>query len=97
VLIKWATEKDLPAWYVLATEVSDIFQHPSDMGAEFAAAGRGVGTVSRYEILTAVDYMSGDNMGFICFSRMENSLTWFAVSEKYRGKGAGGRLLKTAL
>ena len=31
MLIRWATEKDLPAWYALATEVSEIFQHPADM------------------------------------------------------------------
>jgi diadenosine tetraphosphate (Ap4A) HIT family hydrolase/predicted GNAT family acetyltransferase len=48
-------------------------------------------------MLTAVDYMSGNNMGFICFSRTENKTSWFAVSEKYRGKGVGSRLLKTAL
>jgi hypothetical protein len=27
MLIRWATENDLPAWYALITEVSDIFQH----------------------------------------------------------------------
>ena len=48
-------------------------------------------------MLTSVDYMSGNNMGFICFSRKENTITWFAVSERYRNKGVGGRLLKTAL
>ena len=97
MLIRWTTESDLPAWYTLATEVSEIFQHPADMGAELAAKSSGKGAVSRYEMLTAVDYMSGNNMGFICFSRTENSITWFAVSEEYRGKGAGDRLLKTAL
>jgi len=97
MLIRWATENDLPAWYTLATEVSEIFQHPADMGAELAAKSSGKGAVGRYEMLTAVDYMSGNNMGFICFSRTENSVTWFAVSEKYRGRGAGDRLLKTAL
>ena len=97
MLIRWATENDLPAWYALATEVSPIFQHPADMGAELKSRSSGLGTVSRYEILTAVDYMSGNNMGFICFSRTENCISWFAVSERYRGKGAGGRLLKTAL
>jgi ribosomal protein S18 acetylase RimI-like enzyme len=47
-------------------------------------------------MLTAVDYVSGKNMGFILFSRTDNCITWFAVSEQYRGKGAGERLLKTA-
>ena len=97
MLIRWATENDLPAWYTLATEVSDIFQHPADIGAELRNNNRGIGSISRYEMLTAVDYMSSDNIGFICFSRTENAVTWFAVSEKHRGKGAGVRLLKTAL
>jgi len=97
MLIRWATEDDLPAWYELATEVSEIFQHPADMGEELRSGKRGFGSAGRYEMLTAVDYMSAVNMGFICFSRKDNSITWFAVSEKYRGKRAGDRLLKTAL
>lgn len=97
MLIRWATENDLPAWYTLATEVSGIFQHPNDMGAELASKSSGVGTVGRNEMLTAVDYMSGINMGFICFSRIENCISWFTVAEHYRGKGVGERLLKTAL
>ena len=97
MLIRWATENDLSAWYALATEVSVIFQHPADMGAELKSRQSGAGAVNRYEMLTAVDYMSGNNMGFICFSRLNNSVDWFAVSEKYRCKGVGDRLLKTAL
>ena len=97
MLIRWATESDLSVWYALATEVSDVFQHPADMGEELKNKASGKGSVSRYEMLTAVDYMSGNNMGFICFSRSKNCITWFAVSERYRGKGAGERLLKTAL
>ena len=97
MLIRWANESDLPAWYTLATEVSAIFQHPVDMGAELKSKNSGKGAVGRYEMLTAADYMSGNNMGFICFSRENNCITWFAVSEKYRGRGAGNRLLKTAL
>ena len=97
MLIRWATENDLPAWYTLATEVSSIFQHPADMGAELESRSSGKGAVSRYEMLTAVDYISDDNMGFICFSRAENCVSWLAVSERYRSRGAGCRLLKTAL
>ena len=97
MLIRWADNDDLPAWYALASEVSELFHHPADMGAELCKKGSGLGTVSRNEMLTAVDYMSGKNMGFICFSREKNCITWFAVSEIYRGKGAGSRLLKTAL
>jgi hypothetical protein len=85
MLIRWATDKDLPVWYELATEVSVIFQHPADMGAELRNKTSGKDSVSRFEMLTAVDYMSGENMGFICFSRADNYITWFAVSERNRG------------
>ena len=97
MLIRWASEKDLPAWYALATEVSQIFQHPDDMGTDSEFATYIQSKVSKYEALTAVDYMSGKNMGFIGFSRTNNRISWFAVSERYRNKGVGGRLLKTAL
>lgn len=97
MLIRWATENDFPAWYALATEVSEIFQHPADMGKAPEFVSYAQSKASKYEVLTAVDYMSGDNMGFIGFSRTYNRISWFAVFKKYRGKGAGGRLLKTAL
>ena len=97
MLIRWATEADLPAWLALASEVSPIFRHPADMGAdpEFIAGAKRA--VSEYKVLTAVDYMSGADMGFISISRRRNAIAWFAVSEKYRRKGVGSRLLKTAL
>ena len=97
MLIRFATETDLPAWQTLATGVSQIFQHPADMGADAEFIAYAKNKTVKYEALTAVDYMSGDCMGFIGFSRTNNRISWFAVSEKYRGKGAGERLLKTAL
>ena len=97
MLIRWATKKDLLAWYALATEVSPIFRHPADMGADPEFIAYAQSKSSKYEALTAVDYMSGNNMGFIGFSRTYNRITWFGVSSKYRGKGVGSRLLKTAL
>ena len=97
MLIRWATEKDLPAWYALATDISNIFQYPGDMGTDPEFIEYAQRKVGKYEALTAVDYMSGKNMGFIGFSRTNNRIGWFAVSEKYRKKGMGRRLLKTAL
>jgi len=81
----------------LAAEVSPIFQHPADMGTDPDFIAYAKSKINKYEALTAVDYRSGKNMGFISFSRTNNRITWFAVSEQYRGKGAGSRLLKTAL
>jgi len=97
MLIRFATDHDLPAWYALAAEVSPIFEHPSDLGTDPEFMSYAQSKVSKYEALTAVDYRSGANMGFIGFSRTNNRISWFAVFEKYRGKGAGSRLLKTAL
>lgn len=97
MLIRWVNEKDLPSWYALASEVSMLFQHPGDMGtaADFKAYAQS--KTGKFEALTAVDYRSGRCMGFIGFSRTNNRISWFAVSEQYRGRGAGSRLLKTAL
>ena len=67
------------------------------MGADPEFISYAQKAVSEYKALTAVDYMSGNNMGFISISRNRNSIAWFAVWEQYRGKGAGSRLLKTAL
>lgn len=97
MLIRFANENDLPSWYALATEVSLIFRHPADMGKDTEFISYAKSKVSKYEALTAVDYMSGNNMGFIGFSRTHNRITWFGVSAKYRGKSVGSRLLKTAL
>lgn len=97
MLIRFATENDLPAWCTLATEVSPIFQHPADMGKDPEFISYAQSKVSKYEALTAVDYMSGSNMGFIGFSRTNNRISWFAVIERYRNKGVGTRLLETAL
>ncbi len=97
MLIRWVNKSDIPAWCETATEVSGIFQHPGDMGKDPEFIEYAKSKISKYEALTAVDYMSGENMGFIGFSRENNRISWFAVSERYRRKGAGGRLLKTAL
>jgi diadenosine tetraphosphate (Ap4A) HIT family hydrolase/GNAT superfamily N-acetyltransferase len=97
MLIRFATEDDLPAWQSLASEVSQLFGHPGDMGADPEFITYAKRKISALEALTAVDYMSGKNLGFIGFSRANNRISWFAVSEQYRGRGAGSRLLKTAL
>ena len=97
MLIRWADENDLSSWQAVATEVSQIFEHPADMGQDPEFISYAKSSILNYEVLTAVDYMSGLNMGFISFSRTKNAITWFAVSEQFRGKGAGEQLLKTAL
>ncbi|MHB1483087.1 MAG: GNAT family N-acetyltransferase [Saccharofermentanales bacterium] len=97
MLIRWATDNDLGKWFILATEMSPIFRHPSDMAKdpEFITYARS--KVGKFEAVIAVDYMSGDCLGVIGFSRNNNRISWFGVTEKYRNKGAGSKLLRTAL
>ena len=97
MLIRWATESDLPTWYELASELSTVMRHPANMGADSEFIAYTKSKSSKYEALTAIDYISGSNMGFIGFSRTHNRITWIGVMEKYRKNGVGGRLLKTAL
>lgn len=97
MLIRWAAEPDFYSWCQLATEVSQIFRHPDDMGQDPEFCSYVQSKSGKFEVLTAVDYISGKNMGFIGLSRTHNRITWFGVFEKYRGKGVGSRLLKTAL
>ena len=97
MLIRWVTETDFPTWIELATEVSPIFQHPADMGVDPEFVAYIKSKTGKNEAFTAVDDISGDNMGFIGFSRTNNRISWFAVFEKYRGKGAGIQLLKAAV
>ena len=97
MMIRYANENDLLAWCTLATEVSPIFRHPGDMGADMEFISYAKSKVNKHETLTAVDPVSGVNMGFIGFSKTHNRISWFGVFEAYRGKGVGGGLLKAAL
>lgn len=97
VLIRWAKEKDFDSWCDLANEVSQIFRHPNDMGQGPEFRSYAQSKLIKYEAITAVDYISGKNMGFIGFSRTYNRISWFGIFENHRNKGVGSRLLKTAL
>ena len=67
MLIRWANENDLPAWRALASEVSPIFQHPGDMGADAEFIAYAKNKAGKFEALAAVDYMSGKSMGLSAF------------------------------
>ena len=55
MLIRWVAESNLPVWYGLATEVSQIFRHPADMGVDPYFIYYVQSKVNKYEALTAVD------------------------------------------
>lgn len=96
MLIRWATAEDKPAWIELAKDVSDIFGH-TNMSTDSDFLEYVDNKLSKNEALIAVDRMSNNCLGIIGFSRRNNRITWFGVFEKYRNRGAGMRLLTTAL
>lgn len=96
MLIRWATEKDKPAWIELADNVANIFGSAS-MATDKDFLEYVDAKLSKFEALIAIDRMSNRCLGIIGFSRTNNRITWFGVFEQYRNKGIGTRLLKTAL
>ncbi len=97
MLIRWAVMTDLNTWSVLADAVSKQFDHSSQKGQDPDFLAFAKQKIDQHEALTAVDYRSGQCMGFLAFSRQNNRISWFAVSEEYRQRGVGTKLLKTAL
>lgn len=96
MLIRWAVPEDKPAWQQFAAEVAFLFDHPT-MATDPAFITYMDGKIARFEALVAIDRMTERCLGVIGFSRTKNHITWFAVSEAYRGNGIGTRLLKAAL
>ena len=61
MLIRWATHDDLPAWQTIEREVAPLFIIPC-----ITTEDEKVKMIKKHEFLTAVDYMSGENMGLYC-------------------------------
>jgi GNAT superfamily N-acetyltransferase len=96
MLIRWATERDLPDWRGVAADVAQIFGAP-DMPERASFSEYTANKIGKYEALTAADRRSEKCVGFIGFSRANNRVSWLGVLEKVRGAGVGSRLLSTAL
>lgn len=96
MLIRWAVNDDKSSWIDLANNVADIFGNPT-MSTDEDFIEYMNSKLSKFEALIAIDRISGNCLGIIGFSRTYNRITWLGVFEKYRGKGIGTELLKTAL
>lgn len=96
MLIRWAIPEDKPAWQQFAAEVATLFNHPTmAVDPDFLAFMDA--KIVKHEALMAVDRMTEQRLGVVAFSRGNQHISWFAVSEAKRGMGIGTRLLKTAL
>lgn len=96
MLIRWMEAGDIPAWLELAGEVAELFGAP-DMARDPAFRTFVEKRIRAREALGAFDRRTGGCMGAIGFSRPANQIAWLAVSSRYRGRGAGTRLLRCAI
>lgn len=96
MLLRCVTTNDISSWQQLAGTVAELFGSPN-MPFEQSFLSYMNSKIAKLEALIAVDRMSNECLGIIGFSRTNNRISWFAVSEKYRNKGIGARLLNTAL
>ena len=96
MLIREVTREDIPGWRVLAAEAEPVFQAPMAESGEFSSFMKT--KIEKREALAAVDRDRGNQLiGIITFSRKNNRISWLAVFERYRGRGAGSKLLECAL
>lgn len=96
MLIRHVTFEDVSKWLELAEDVALVFRAPN-MASDPEFHDYMQAKISKFEALMALDYISGQCMGIIGFSKNYNRITWFGVFEKYRNKGVGTKLLECAL
>ena len=96
MLIRFAQKEDADSWLSLAKKISPVFG-VEDMTRDGKFAVYIESKILKYEAIAAVDRMSGDPFGFIGFSKKHNRISWFAVDEAWRKKGAGEKLLRCAI
>ena len=95
-IIRWVEPSDVESWTDLAREVAILFGFPGMPGdPDFLQYM--TKKISQHEALIAIDPVSNQVYGVLGFSRRNNRISWFAVSEKYRRQGVGSRLLHRAL
>lgn len=94
--VELATSKIIPAWIGLAREVEPLFEGSM-------AEDEGFHEFMKRKIKRAEAFMiregrhSNELMGIMAISHNNNAISWFAVHEKYRGRGIGSRILERAL
>lgn len=102
MLIRWATMTDKAAWLELSQEYD---KYISEMTSDMALWYDGYdgfdkymqGKIKKNNAVMAVDRMTGRCNGMIAFSKTNNRITFFAVSEKADFNETAEKLLLVAL
>lgn len=96
MLIRSGVIEDKAEWIKLAKEVAPVFRVP-DMADNEEFQAYVIRALKGNKAIVAMDRMTDACLGIISFSRKHNSIAWFGVFEKHRGKGVGGKLLNCAI
>ncbi len=91
-----ATSDIIPSWIELAREVEPLFERAMAEDKDFHEFMKR--KIAQDEAFMVRDeYHANDLMGLIAISHTNNAISWLAVFEKHRGKGAGNKLLERAI
>lgn len=86
---------DYEPWRELAREMEELFQGEMAENPDFFCFMKR--KIDAGEALVFDERESGEFAGVLAYSVKKNEISWFAVPEKYRGKGAGSALLQAAV
>jgi ribosomal protein S18 acetylase RimI-like enzyme len=95
-LIEIAGKEIMPAWEDLAREVESLFEGRMAGQKDFRNfMARKI--AQREAFIVRDNEKTGKLLGLIAISHKNNTISWFAVSEKHRNKGIGEMLLAYAV
>ncbi|MDR2514552.1 MAG: HIT family protein [Christensenellaceae bacterium] len=99
MLIRWATNDDMPAWLALSGEYDPLIAAIApDMGLWYAGFDAFMARkIAQYEALIALDRRSQACLGLLAFSRKHNRISFFGIGQKADFSSAAQGLLSTAL
>jgi len=92
--VEKVTTDIIPAWEDLAREVEPLFEDKMAGDKDFCEFM--VRKIAQQDAFMVRDN-SNKLLGLIAISHHVNAISWFAVSEKQRGKGIGALLLSHAI
>ena len=95
--VEYAELTDYDAWIALAREVEPLFGPMADEAPFQEAIKQAIVQKTAFCIRSDPDDKGAALKGSIVISQELNEILWFAVSERYRGKGYGRGLLDFAV
>ncbi len=91
-----ALSKDLPNWLEVAADVGSVMRVPN-MPYNLDFITYATRKLMQGNAIMAWDSENMQCVGFIGFSRHNNSITWLGVKQQYQNRGIGSTLLLSAL